>query len=287
MKTVLILTDFSESARNAAETGIVIAEKLKANILLLNAEVANTLANGATASKNSESASAQSRRDDAINRELLRLKTFLAGRDHTPGRKPVLRLFNAKGSLSANVQTVLREYDIVMVIMGGRSKPNNNSFFGSDIYAVLNKVSCPVLIVPQTKTGLQIRNLVFLTELPTEDIKTIKYLAKLSGIFNFNIHLCHISEELLVTDLIEAEDVSGFTKGVSKLNVRHPSFRKLQGDNYMTELEKYSQSISADILAMVHKKPYVFWRLFNEVHSKTLTNNPKSPLLILPEQWGK
>ena len=285
MKTILVLTDFSNSARNAAETAVLIAESLNTDILLLNNHSSTSLATQ-DVKPVSDSKSFQSSNNADMQKEAVRIEKIISKRKES-NRKHIVNCINTEGLLSASVAMVLKKHPIIMIIMGGRITTNCKSFFGSDIYAVVNKANCPILILPDHKFDLKIKNLVFVTDLPTKDIKDVKYLVKLSGVFKFNIHLCHISDQVLIMDLIEAEDLSGFTSAVAKLNLRSISFRNLKGSNYVKEVEKFTKSVRADIVAMVHKKHFLFWRLFNDDHSKKLTTNQNTPYLILPEQWGK
>jgi len=286
MKTILVLTDFSNSAKNAAETAIVIAKKLNADILLLNAHSAIP--------ENSLVFSNEMIADDGffplsdgydLQIEENRVNELLA-MGQGGGKMPDLYSISTEGLLSAGVSNVLKRHNIAMIVMGGHSNAIENRIFSSDIYAVLNKANCPVLIVPEEKIGLNAKDIVFVTDLPLADVKAIKYLVKLSEVFNFNIHLCQIANEVIITDLIESEDLSGFTKTVSKLKLKNLSFKNLLNNNFVKELEVPGEPVSADVLAMVHKKPYLFWRLFNDLHSKIIVKNPRIPILIFPEQWG-
>ncbi|MCO5946603.1 universal stress protein [Mucilaginibacter flavidus] len=274
MENILVLTDFSHSAAMAANAAVGLAIKLEANIILLNTYLTTPEPGGVL--------KCAVNRSDALHNEAGRL-THLINRHGAGSFKPGLKIMQEQGMLSANVEMVLRGNAVLMVIMGSRSKINSNSFYGSDIYAVINKATCPVLVIPDSQHQFVIHNLVFLTDMPTTDLNAAEYLAKLAKILKFDILISPVTDQVMVMDLLEADEPACFTGNVSKLNGDAVCLANLQGDNFSQELITVKQPVKTSVIAIVHKKHYLYWRLFNQVQSKVLSQHNKASFLILPE----
>ena len=274
MENILVLTDFSHSAAMAANAAVSLALKLEANIILLNTYLTIPEPTGVlTPAVN---------RSDALFNEAGRLTHFINGQG-AGSFKPGVKIMQEHGMLSAKVEMVLRGNAVLMIITGSRTKINYNSFYGSDIYAVINKATCPVLVIPDSPYQFTIHNLVFLTDMPTTDIKAAEYLAKLAKVLKFDILISPVTDQVMVMDLLEADEPACFTGNLSKLNRNEVCLANLQGDNFSQELTTVQQPVKTSVIAIVHKKHYLYWRLFNQVQSKVLSQHNKASFLILPE----
>jgi nucleotide-binding universal stress UspA family protein len=274
MENILVLTDFSHSAAMAANAAVGLAIKLEANIILLNTYL--------TTPEPGDALTPVANRSDALLNEAGRL-THLINRHSAGDFKPGVKIMQEHGMLSAKVEMVQRSNAVLMIIMGSRSKINCNSFYGSDIYAVINKATCPVLVIPDSQHQFTIHNVVFLTDMPTTDINAAEYLAKLAKILKFDILISPVTDQVMVMDLLEADEPACFTGNLSKLNSNDECLANLQGDNFSQELITVEQPVKTSVIAIVHKKHYLYWRLFNQVQSKVLSRHNKASFLILPE----
>jgi len=274
MENILVLTDFSHSAAMAANAAVDLAIKLETNIILLNTYL--------TTPEPGNALTPAANRSDALLNEAGRLTHLING--HSAGSfKPGVKIMQEHGMLSAKVEMVQRSNAVLMIIMGSRSKINCNSFYGSDIYAVINKATCPVLVIPDSQHQFAIHNVVFLTDMPTTDINAAEYLAKLAKILKFDILISPVTDQVMVMDLLEADEPACFTGNLSKLNGEDICLANLQGDNFSQELITVEQPVKTSVIAIVHKKHYLYWRLFNQVQSKVLSQHNKASFLILPE----
>ncbi|WP_442587348.1 universal stress protein [Pedobacter sp. AW31-3R] len=286
MKTVLVLTDFSESARVAADVAIDIAVKLNANIMVLNTykglykfpsvEITSwTMGNYALLMQTSKS---------NMNKEVIRMNKQIAAFS-TEERKPKIISVCHSGPLAETVRDIVHSENIMMVIMGGRKKINENAAHGSDINAVLSKLSCPTLIIPEDQKATVINRIVFATDLGGSDINAIKWLSKLSEIYKILIHVRHIQKEVLAGEIEEQDDISACMTAISGLNSKNISFQYLRGNDVAQELGTFNKITQEDILALVHKKHSFIWRLFHAKACEVVATHRKTPILIIPESW--
>lgn len=286
MKTVLVLTDFSQSARIAADVAIKIAAKLNANVMLLNSykvlpgfsSVEVTAWAIGTYALLMQSSKTQ------LYTEAERLNTLI---ENFPGelRKPELVCMSESGSLAENVRAIVKAKKVTMVVMGGRKKVNTNMVYNSDINAVLGKINCPTLIVPEDQQVTDINRIVFATDLAGSDLNAIKWLARFSDIYKILIHVRHVPKAVMAGFYEEEDDISECMTAIGKLNSKNISFQYLRGNDVAKELGTFNKITQEDILALVHKKHSFIWRLFHAKAPEEFAGHKKTPILIIPESW--
>lgn len=288
MKTILVLTDFSKNAKIAAQIAIEVADKINAGILLFNAyprfpflpseEFVAWPPEYYVAFKD-ESA-------DKISKEKKRLIKLISQKQDLKAKIDI-KYITSEGAVAEHLPSLIKEKDIYMIIIGGREKTAGNFLFGSEINGVLSKASCPILITGNKK-ALTIKNIVFATDLETNDIQNIECLLAQSKIFHYHLHICHVSQPpVFAPDFDEEDRTSVFINALSKVNYDNLSYKNLEGDHIGKELEKFSQEINGDLYVLVHKKQSIFWRILHQSPSKTLLKQQQRPILVLPEIWKK
>ncbi len=287
MKTILVLTDFSENSKVAAEIAVKLADRIKAEVMLFNAYVTVPAVSTADALPWPQAYydGIKLESNTKLEKEFNRLQKIFSSHNYTYNQT-ALNYLNADGTLAENVQAILKEKNVSMIIMGARDKKNGGVLFGSDINEVLGKVNCPVLIVPKKMAKLEIKNVVFATDLALDDVDSLKWVLKLTKHFNFHIYVTHVVKpEILVADFNEQDRVADFTHNIAQLDINKISYKNLEGNHIVRELEKFTEKIHADVLAVVHKKHSLFWRLFHETPTKDLIKHQHKLLLVLPEHW--
>jgi nucleotide-binding universal stress UspA family protein len=272
MKEVLVLTDFSDSAKHAANSACVLAAQLGAGIILLHA--VNNPANGflgqirvvdKTGKTGSKMLAAESAR---LQKEL-----------PENGCVAVVSIL-ADGSLSAAVESCIRTHSVSLIVLGGRTSPNRRSFAASDVYAVINKASCPVLIVPRS-TDINIKSLVLVIEGKCKDISAINLLSDLAAAMHFDVHIKYVCGPATVIDMMEQPDYTRFTTLVSK-PLNPEELKSVAGLNAM-DCTQEANPAKIDMLAFVHKKLPRFWQMFNKQRPTSLSRQSNLPMLVLPE----
>ena len=145
-KSILVLTDFSNSAKNAADYAIYLSEKLAANLMLFNAYLIPDVGFDNWPTGNSSEQSNTSIHH--LEEESDRLKRVLESRSSR--FIPRIETCSSEGGIADNVNEIIKDKaKILMVIMGGgRCNGKEDMHFGIEITEVLVNVKCPTLIVP-------------------------------------------------------------------------------------------------------------------------------------------
>lgn len=148
-RSILVLTDFSGSAKNAADYAVLLARQLHANIILFNSYLIPDQGFDSWSSGDQTLLSQQSK--ISLDKEAARLESII--KDNNKEFKPKINSLNNEGTIAENVCEIITEKkNILMVIMGGcKANGNDDVLFGVEIAEVLNKVKCPTLIIPESE----------------------------------------------------------------------------------------------------------------------------------------
>ncbi|MEJ7559308.1 MAG: universal stress protein [Pedobacter sp.] len=146
VKSLLVLTDFSQSAKNAADYAFNLAAKIKADIVLFNAYSIPDVGYDTWPMKNEGDLSTVS--VSKLQEETIRLQGLNTS---SPGMAiPQCGFLSSEGGIAESVNEIIEDRkDILMVIMGGgKCKGREDMQFGMEITKILVNVKCPTLIIP-------------------------------------------------------------------------------------------------------------------------------------------
>ncbi len=284
MKTILVLTDFTENAWHAAKSAVMLGSKLNANLLLFNsymmAPAIPHFAGGPWVV------------DEIIERENLsenKLRFLqsklqvIVDKLETDSSKPEVYTQSGEGSVGANVEEIIREKDIELVIMGARSDSTLEHILnGSETNDVINRSTRPVLIIPDDARLQQIKKVVFATDFNDEDFTALHYLSQLGKKLNFQLEVVHVSS-------FENKDTVNFEKKVflnklSKFELPNMTYKEVRGKEVVNRLNNLCSKEGTDLLAMMHYQHSIFVRLFEHSATKEALENQRIPLLVIPSK---
>lgn len=279
MKNILVLTDFSDRAKSAAEYAMHMATKIKANLLLCHAlEFAEQLAYPL--------ADHLILRNQTIKRlrEIgMHMHQMLSNSVEPVTFCPSISYINDLDMLSEVAEKVVEGRSVDLVVIGS-NKPRNGllRFFpGSHTNDILDNIKCPVLIVPEHASFKGMHNITYATDLTFDNTKVISYLAKLAKSFGAEISVNHISPlDLPLNDDENAVKYSVIEQ-MNEDNIKL-SYNTIRGDNISKGLIELSDLEKVDILTVVHKRYDFFERLIHSSISKELAHSTKVPLLVMP-----
>ena len=290
MKTLLVLTDFSKNAKNAAEAAINLAEKFHFGKVLLVNNYINALFLPSADYIALPPDYYTAFKDESITQmknECRRLQEIITNQK-LPSGKVSIDSLNLAGTVADHLGTILKQNDITLILMGARRKIAGDFLFGSTINAVIQKANCPVLIVPQGQSVIHFKHIIFATDLELADIEAINYLIELYKNEHFHLSICHVTTPALLIPDFEEEDKYGqFMNALSKLKHKNISYHGLEGTNITKVLEKFEQETMADLFVITHRKHSFVWRIFHQSPSRSLIKYQNISLMTLPEHFGE
>lgn len=280
MKTILILTDFSENAACAAETGLTLSGKLHTDLLLFNTFIDyGALPYEAGGGWDIHGYSRREHRSlKQLDAQLEGLQS-LATQTGTGDRKPSINVRAANSDLGMEVAEIIRQNDIELVVMGSRTHFPDDPLPGSDTGAVIKNANCPVLVVPAKTNLMKIRKVLFATDFDEAGIEAIHYLMKLGRLFNYQIEVIHVNKpgERQINP-----KAASFKQQLYQLEYQGLSYHELNGKDLITRMNRELNESGPAILAMLHHHLPLISRLFKRSKTKSALDRQRVPLLIFP-----
>ncbi|TDQ11432.1 universal stress protein [Pedobacter metabolipauper] len=287
MKTIVVTTDFSESAENAARFALNMAISLKSNLTLCHSFLTASGVGGM-----SSQVVWPLYEYATIEEETSRELNFLASKIDFEGRlipgssthHPLISSKAAAGELTDLVTGLDDHQKIAMVVMGMSAKGIFTRFFvGSNSKDMIDKATFPVLIVPPHAVFKGIDKIAFATDLSIEDIDTIHALSGLASYFNAELLVVHVSSDHEDTVKHKTEVDAFLTEVTDKVNYPKVYYRHILNDDVDRGLDWLAEFGAIDMLAMVHRRNNLLNIVFNISHSKKQASHTPIPLLVLPE----
>lgn len=282
MKTILVLTDFSKGAQQAAEFALEIAAKAGAEILLYHAFYAPHVVslesgiypyNEDYSDIEQEGIAEMEKLTQNLDQEFIKTHT---------APPPAIRLMNEPGDLAENIKKITRENNIWMIVMGDKKKEGAVSrfVFGSHGNAVIDHAACPVLIVPVKAKLREMEKIIFASELDHSEHAAVLFLEKLAEMWHSQVTVLHVCEKSLSVE----EKVSHYADYKKILSgIKYPDIRyvDVRGDDITNTISTYAGREKIDLIAIAHKKRSFIGALLHSSISKKMMNYHSVPLLVL------
>lgn len=286
MKTILVPTDFSQPAHNAARYALNLAKGLHANVELCHAMLVPAEAPLAAqvAWPLEDYLSVKKRTDE----ELKILAKSLTAEDNLPTadepQHPSISYKSEVGGVREIVRNVVDEHQVNLVVMGMSGAGNLTKFFlGSNSLDMINKTTFPILLVPYNAAFKGIKKIAFATDLSEEDIDIINSIAGLARQFDAEILITHVTNKKM-DQLKHQKKIDAFLEEVTaKINYHKIYYRNIKDKEVNMGLTWLSQNAHIDMLVMVHRQRNFLNSLFNSSHTQRLARHIHIPLLVYPE----
>ncbi|GAB3924070.1 universal stress protein [Mucilaginibacter myungsuensis] len=287
MKTIVVPTDFSAPAANAATYAMFIAGMIKADVKLCHAFTIPTEAFIADTV-----VWPLQNHDDiktGIDQELTTVAADLADyhQKHTDVHRyqPKVTGTSAIGDTTDVIRTLAADADHPLVVMGMSGAGVVERFlFGSTTAKMIDATEGPLLVVPAHFFFHGIHRIAFATDLRSQDIQTICSLASFAKHFNADILLCHISDEKYETGE-RGMFIDTFLSQISdKVNYGRIYYRHVKAIDVPHGLDWIYEHSMVDMLAISHgHHSFLDEVLGSGSFTKKLAKHINIPLLVYPK----
>lgn len=274
MNKILCPIDFSDTSINALEFATEIAKKHHSSITLLNVFTEkdfNRIVGAEALGK--------------TFKELLAMATAklksLADAISNLGdvKEPVLCDYRVElGSLTDQLMTLVKEEHYDYIIMGttGISR-GNGIFFGSQTEDVIEKLTIPILCIPEGATFSGFKKLVYASDFAEEDKLAIQEVISFATIFDARVSVLHINQgegEQFYRQYVE--ELSSFIQ-YKKISFVNREFKSSIG----LGLDQYMQEENSDLLVVFKQHRSFVKSIFHKSLTKILAYSTDKPLLVL------
>jgi nucleotide-binding universal stress UspA family protein len=279
METILCPTDFSPCSENAVWYADEIAQRMNSRMVLFHNIYEPTGAE--YISKTGEIYPYPVRDPDYEQAQQDKLEDLKNKLEDNEWAMPIAYETKIKyGMVPANILQVAREVHADMIVMGHEGNSGLQGILGSSIVAdVIEHVSCPLMLVPESTKFRPLHRLVFATDLRGEPFTDVAFVSKLAGLFEAEILFLHILPDESAATRQQAETE------LTQMQKRMPYHRVSLYSEFNGHIEEgigqFCQRHKADMLVMGYH-PRSFWQhLFTQDYTRQMADHTYLPLLVI------
>ncbi|MDB5122636.1 MAG: universal stress protein UspE [Mucilaginibacter sp.] len=289
MKTILVLTDFSFGANNAAHYALKLAQKIRANLLLCNVFLlpSNEPLGGQVLWSTESYDTLAERSKNGLNKLAGHLKRQM-NNDVAGGEfRPAIKQSSVSGVFTALLDEIVSSHEILITVVGTHGTSGLSGFLqGNHVQNLIEKANCPVLIVPSRIVFNGYKKIVFATDMTGSDIDVLHSLSGFARYVNAEILVTHVFENK--TNAKESTKAEVFLKMISsKINYPRIFYREIKSESVSTSIDWLSEHIDVDLLVVVHRKRNFFQILFEASVTQKLADHLTKAMLVFPFTRGQ
>ncbi len=276
MRTVIIPTDFSETASNAIRYAVELFKYERSKFIIMNAFADEVYENSMEMDRDFFEEYKQKCEEATIN-ALQKVIAQTLEISHNP--KHTYEYTAKFGSLVDEVNDLANMHNADTIVMGTKGKSNKDDVtFGSQTLQVIKYVSCPVIAVPVGFHGYPLENILFPTDymfpFKRRELKLVTTMAKR---FVARVHFLHISNAKELTH--RQKDNKLIATGCFK-DVK-TSYLKAPGEDITAVINETLKDNNISMLVMVnHRHSYLENLLYRSTIEK-IGLDIKIPFLVL------
>ena len=274
MKTIIVPTDFSETANNAVLYAAELAASIKAKLLLVHAYHVPVQVNEVPFVTITE---VELKRDN--EKALKKLEKKITSKVKGSNIETI-----AESGFAADViQNITSERNVDLIIMGiSGAGAVGEALLGSVAVDTVRNGEVPVIIVPADAKFVKPGKIVFAYDYAdVKDKSTIAAIIQLVKLFG---------SRLMIVNVINESESATFKKAVAGLRmegmlegVEHTLHFPVN-NSVIDGINDFVRDTDAGMVAMIAHKHNVFYRLFNLSSTKKMAFHTKVPLLAIPEK---
>jgi nucleotide-binding universal stress UspA family protein len=279
MKDILVPTDFSTTAKNAARYALQLAEQIGApKVIFYNAYSAPIIVDPmvpAVQLLNEENLKKDSQ--DALDKFQLFVKAFCP-------KDCVVETYCEYALLNNGLNEVCQKTNselIVMGITGGGLL--TEKLIGSNTLSVAKHSDVPVIIVPANSRFTRIEEVMLLSDfdkaddkIPMNPVRRIIELTK-AKFFVFNVE-----KEVDEFGVTYPSNVLGESYAVhTLLQDLNPEYHFTKNQHYMQAIDDFVKEHHIDLIITIPQKHSFFEKLFSSSHTKMLAFHSHIPLMVM------
>lgn len=274
MFTIIVPTDFSDTARNAVDFAMHMANDLhNTRLVLYNAY-----------SKSAIGVDGTPLHLEADTNRKITLMALQNLRNEFQIRSGLtVDILAEEGELTSNLARMAAEKSVDMAVMGINGATRiEQVLIGSSTLSVVNKASLPVMIIPPDASYRKIRKVLYCSDLKdVEKTTPVYHLKTLLDMFGPKLVVGHVSTNYY-NDTVHQQK-----KEISNLNTMlaeyEPEFAVLPVGDFTESTSQLATDRKVDLLITVPRKHSFFEKLISPSHTKKLAYHSHLPVLAIPD----
>ncbi len=271
MKNILVPIDFSKASGNAAKYAVSLAKAFDAEVTFINATLpaimvddpvfASVIITHAEILEN--------------NKKLMQEETEALSKKYTSKITGLVQ----EGFPADIIDKMAKANRPDLIVMGMKGKGRSNSVFGSTTTTIISKSAFPVFVIPEKADYKPISNITFASDFDAKvEMDKFTLLLEMGKKFNSQINILNVQKN---NSSLNPDKVIGkMSTDVAFSGLNH-QFHSINEKNVEEGINKFIETESTDILAMVAHRHNLFERMFGKVHTRAMSYQTKIPLLVL------
>jgi nucleotide-binding universal stress UspA family protein len=276
MKTILIPTDFSEMAENAARYAVQLSRLSNARLILFHAYHVPVVT--------TEVPVVMPVREEIEEDTLNALKQLeLKLKEKNPDAN--LECACSYGLAVDEIVAYVEEKNIDLVVLGMQGAGYlSERLIGSVTTSLMRKVKCPLLVVDGENKYRDIKKVVLAADYKEiQNKNTFEPLKTMVNMFGATVHVLNVVREPVGVLPTTEEAASGVRLEHYLEDVEH-SFHYIENSDVVDGINEYVDSVQADMVVMIPRSHNAFRKIFHEPETKRMAFHTHVPLLILPDK---
>lgn len=273
MKTILIPTDFSKCANNAAILGIELAKKTNAEVHFLH--ILRTPVDWKNLRKEQEQNFPETLHEIAhVKAELTSLEK--KAKEEGINVKTFLVFDKDNDEIIDHLEQPKHDF----IVMGSHGTKGIREIIGSNAQNVVRKAPCPVLITKEKTGKTEFKNIVFASDFREEIGNSFKKIVEFANLFKAKIHLLYVNKPFSAFEEsdVSLERMKAFMKHYPSQEFGLNIFNALNEDR---GIQGFSSEVNADLIAMVTHGKSGFLKTISPSITESLVNHSSIPVLSI------
>ncbi len=279
MESILVPTDFSDFSEKAMDYAVMIACKTGSSVALVHAIVPHIPPGTNSYLYQKDVASQQLTSEKRLQMYADRYREEYR---YEKNNQPIQLTTHLKEELAADaIVDWVKELNPYLVVMGTQGATGiDRLFFGSVTTAVMEKVSCPVLAIPDKASVRTFDKIVYASNFDPRDGEVIDLLMSFANYFDSDIECLHINTD--VQKLKEAKNrMAVLEERYWFTSLKQLRFRIENGEGgFEKGLDEYLESHQTDLLVMLTHERNFIEGLFHRSQTKNMAFHSQTPLLV-------
>lgn len=279
MKTFLLPTDFSDTAKNAALYALQLAEQIGVTKLVLyhSYEIPVTIDPMTPGIQMLDVDVLKKNGEEGLAMFRSQLLPF--------AKNITIEGFNEYGDLADGLDTVCKKVEADMIVMGiTGGGAFEEKLIGSNAVSVAKHTSVPVIIVPAGVKFSRIQQVMLTSDFDKEDRNVpVTPARKIIQETQSKLLVFHIDED---PEEYEEESPEATAEGYALYALLYdlsPQFHFSKNTHFAEAVNDFVSEYQVDLVITIAKKQGFFGSLFTESHTKQLAFHSKVPVMVIHE----
>ncbi|MEJ1223198.1 universal stress protein [Sediminicola sp. 1XM1-17] len=281
MKKILIATDFSEDAWNAAHYAIEMHKDEDCVFYLLNTytptKVSGSFMAEALAGHSLESV-IKSNSENGLKKVVGRIQKTLNYPNHS------FKTISSFNLLVDEIKKIVNRENIDLIVTGAKGASGlEGVFLGSNTVHIIKCIkNCPVLAIPSHFRFTELSEIAFATDFNRfYTITELQPLLELVKTFKASIHIVHVQYKITELTEIQQFNMNMLCKYMEGIDHNIHTVTELR--SVSNTLEAFAEELNIHLLAMLNYRHSLMDNLTKEPIVDRLVFHSNVPLLVLPE----